>query len=123
VHLSARALRRAGWISGYLACSPSKESAAREGLLRECLRFAESRVTEEELARAKAYTLGAHAIRQQSAASVLSDIADAWLFGTLDELEGEPREIAALTAADVHGVARAFFDPERAVWGTVRGTD
>jgi zinc protease len=121
VHVSARAVRRAGWISAYLACAPSKEGAAREGLLRECLRFADSPVTDEELARAKAYTLGSLAIRQQSSASVLSDIADAWLFGTLEELESEPRDIAALTTADVHDVARTFFDPERAVWGAVRG--
>ncbi len=121
VQLGARALPRAGWLMGYLACAPSKEAAARAGLLRECRRFAEEPVTPGELARAKAYTLGSLAIRQQSAASILSDIADAWLFGTLEELAEEPRAIAALTAEDLQAVARSSFDPARAVWGVVRG--
>ena len=80
VHLASRPLRCAGWMLSYLACAPAKEDAARSGLLREWTRFAAEPVTADELARAKAYALGSLAIRQQSAASVLSDIADAWLF-------------------------------------------
>ena len=121
VHLASRTLQCAGWMLSYLACAPAKEDAARAGLLREWARLAAEPVTPEELARAKAYSLGALAIRQQNAASVLSDIADAWLFGTLAELEEEPRAIARLSAGDLHAVARDSFDPARAVWGIVRG--
>jgi predicted Zn-dependent peptidase len=79
-------------------------------------------VEPNELERARAYTLGALAIRQQSAASVLSDIADAWLLGNLDELEALPRIIAGLTQADLQAAARASIDPARAVWGIVRAS-
>jgi zinc protease len=121
VHLGARALPRAGWLAAYLACAPSKEDAARAGLMRECRRLAEEPVSADELARAKAYLLGSLAIRQQSAASVLGDIADAWQLGTLEDLDEEPRAIAALTADDLQAVARDSFDIGRAVWGVVRG--
>lgn len=121
VSLSARAFPRAGWLSSYFACAPAKESTARAGLVREWARLAKDGVTEDELVRAKAYALGSLAIRQQSAASVLSDVVDAWLFGALEELDEEPAAIAAITRDDVHRVAREGFDAGRAVWGIVRG--
>jgi zinc protease len=127
VYVGARALSRAGWLSAYLACAPQKEEAARAGLLRECRRLIDEPVSEDELGRAKAYTLGSLAIRQQSAASVLSEVADAWLFGTLEELVDEPRDIAAITADDIQAVARLGFGGARGfggvrgVWGVVRG--
>jgi zinc protease len=121
VHVGSRALRRAGWMSAYLACAPAKEEAARAGLLREFAKFADEPVTSDELERAKAYTLGSLAIRQQSTASVLSDIADAWMFGRLEDLDAEPREVSALTAADLQSVMKTGFDPDRVVWGVVRG--
>ena len=122
VSVGTRAWTRAGLLLSYIACAPSKEGAARDGLIRECIRLADDPVTDEELARAKAYTLGSLAIRQHSAAAVLSDIADAWLFGTLEELDEEPRAIAAQTGAALRDVAMASVAPGRAVWGVVRGT-
>jgi zinc protease len=121
VQLGARPLPGIGWMGAYLACAPGKERQAREGLLRECMRLANEPVTEEELARAKAYALGSLAIRQQSTSAVLSDIVDAWLFESLDELEKEPEEIAALTARDLQRVAEKSFGDGRGVWGVVRG--
>ena len=121
MHVGVRAARLAGWFASYLACAPTKEAQARTGLLREWQRLAETPVDADELARAQAYAIGSLSIRQQSAASVMSDIADAWLAGHLSELLDEPRALAAVTAADVRTVAaQALASP--AVWGVVRGT-
>ena len=73
--------RHAGAFSAYIAMSPEKEEAARSGLLGEFARLRESPVTDRELAQAKTYALGTWAIRRESAAAVMGDIADAWLFG------------------------------------------
>lgn len=121
VSVSSRSLQEGGWLSGYLACAPSKEDAARSGLLRELTKFVEEPVSSDELERARAYALGSFAIRQQSAAAVLGDVANAWLFGSLQELDDGPRIIEALTADDLQAAARASVDPARAIWGIVRG--
>ena len=62
-------------------------------------------------------------MRRESAAAVMGDIADAWLFGSsLGELmEYEPR-VRAVSAAQMLQLARAYFDPDRRVEGVVRGT-
>jgi zinc protease len=121
VSLGSRALPGAGWMGAYLACAPEKEDAARNGLIRECMRLATEPVSDEELSRAKAYTLGSLAIRQQSTGAVLSDIVDAFLFETLEELIHESEEIAALSSRDLQTVAEASFSSGTAVWGVVRG--
>ena len=115
--------RRAGAFSAYIACSPEKEEAARTGLLGEFAKLREAPVTERELSQAKTYALGTWAIRRESAAAVMGDIADAWLFGTsLRELTDYEDSVRAVTAAQMQALARAHFDPDRRVEGVVRGT-
>jgi zinc protease len=121
VQASANALVSAGWFQSYIACAPAKEQQAREGLLREWRRLVDAPVSSDELDRAKAYSLGALAIRQQHAASILADITDAWLFGTLDELEEERARLAAARVHDLWHVAQDYVRPESAIWGIVRG--
>jgi len=113
----------AGAFSAYIAMSPEKEEAARRGLLSEFARLRESAVTERELTQAKTYALGSWAIRRESAAAVMGDIADAWLFGrSLSELTEYESRVRAVSAAQMLQLARAYFDPERRVEGVVRGT-
>ena len=115
--------RRAGAFSAYIAMSPEKEDAARTGLLREFARLRESPVTERELSQAKTYALGTWAMRRESAAAVMGDIADAWLFGrSLSELSEYEARVKAVSAAQMLQLARAYFDAERRVEGIVRGT-
>jgi zinc protease len=115
--------RRAGAFSAYIAMSPEKEDAARAGLLREFARLRESPVTERELSQAKTYALGIWAIRRESAAAVMGDIADAWLFGrSLSELTEYENRVRAVSAAQMMELARRHFDPDRRVEGVVRGT-
>jgi zinc protease len=106
----------------YIATSPEKEDLARDGLLREFARLRETEVTEDELARAKRYAIGSHAIRQESGGAILGDILDAWMFGAgLSELAEYDSRISAVTRKDILDLAKEFFDPSRRVEGIVRG--
>jgi zinc protease len=121
VHAFSIERRLAGTFGAYIATSPGQEDEAREGLLAEFRRLRDEPVTEEELARAKTYAVGTHAIRQQNGGAVLADIVDAFLFGSLAELESYDADVRAVTAASMQSVAQDFFDQRRRVEGIVRG--
>ena len=111
----------AGTFNAYIATSPEKEGVARDGLLREIGMLRDDLVTDEELQRAKTYALGVHAIRQQSGGAVLSEMVDAWLFGSLGELTEYEQRVRAVTAEGVRDTARRYVDDSRRVEGIVRG--
>lgn len=114
--------KAAGTFAAYIATSPAKEATAREGLLREFARFTESDVSTAELERARTYAIGTWQIRQSSGASVLADVAEAWLHASLADLERYPADLAGVTPARMRAVAQRWFDPDRRVEGIVRGT-
>jgi zinc protease len=112
----------AGMFMAYIATSPEKEERARDGLLREIERLTKERVGDDELERGKRYTIGTHAIRQESGASLLGSMVEAWLLGEgLEELELHDERVEAITAEEIIEVAREFLDPARRVEGIVRG--
>ncbi len=113
--------RLAGVFGAYIATSPDLEETARRGLLAEFAKLRDEPVSAEELERAKTYAVGTHAIRQQSGGAVLGEIIDAWLLGSLAELDQFTDRIRAVTPADMQRVARRYFDEGRAVQGIVRG--
>ena len=113
--------RLAGTFGAYIATSPEQESAARDGLLAEFRRLRDEPVTVDELRQAQRYTIGVHAIRQQSGGAVLADLVDAFLFGTLGELSEYDARVNAVTAESMLEVARRYFDPSRRVEGIIRG--
>ncbi len=113
--------RRTGMFVTYIAMSPEKEEPAREGLLRELQRFREEPVLAGEIARAQTYAIGIHAIRRQSGGFLLSDMIDAWLLGSLDELSTYEQRIEAVTPEQMQIVAHKYFDVTRRVEGVVRG--
>ena len=121
VHAFASERRAAGTFNAYIATSPDKEVVAREGLLVELGKLREDPVSDEELHRAKTYAIGTHAIRQQSGGAVLGEMVDAWMFGTLRELDEYERRIRAVTARGIRDTARQYFDAARRVEGIVRG--
>ena len=116
------ARRAAGTFGAYIATSPEKESAARDGLLREFQRLRDEPVSAEELERAQTYAVGVHAIQQQSGSSVLAEVVDSWLFGELSDLETFERNVRAVTATTMQQLAQRYFDPDRRVEGIVRGS-
>ncbi len=115
--------RRAGSVfASYIATSPAREDEARAGLMGEFSRLREAPPSDEEVARAKRYLIGTHAIAQQTGSTVLGELVDAWLFGSgLHEREQFEASIDAVTAHDVQQVAIDYFDPQRVVEGLVRG--
>ncbi len=115
--------RVAGLFVSYIATSPEKEGVARTGLLAEFEKLRDQAVTEEELARAKEYVVGSHAISQESGGALLGEMLDAWMFGGgLDELLQHDTRVRAVTADQMRDVARKYFDPKKRVEGIVRGT-
>ncbi len=112
----------AGMFVAYIATDPAREDEARHTLLAEFARLRDQPVTEEELGRAVRYTLGSHAIAQQSGAVVLGGMLDAWLYGEgLEELDAFDAAVRAVTAERIQGYAVEAFDPLRRVEGVVRG--
>ena len=111
----------AGQFIAYIATSPEKEEQARLGLLDEIGKLRDCPVTLDELERARTYALGTHAIRKESGGALMGDIADAWLFGALEELDEFDARVRALTAADLQDIAQRCFDVSRCVEGAVRG--
>lgn len=111
----------AGQFVVYIATSPEKEEQARCGLLAEIEKLREAPVTKDELHRARTYALGSWAIRQEGGGAVMGDIADAWLFGALEDLSEFEARVRAVTAADLQSVAVEYFDAARCVEGVVRG--
>ncbi len=123
VHASHVSRLMGGMFLSYIAMSPEKEDAARQGLLREFARLRQAPVTGEELERAKTYAAGTHAIAQQSGAVVVSEIIDAWVYGEgLSELDEWEARIRDVTAADIQRLATTYFDDTRRVEGIIRGT-
>jgi len=111
----------AGQFVAYIATSPEKEEQARRGLLEEIEKLRAAPVTDDELHRARTFALGSWAIRQESGGAVMSDIADAWMFGSLDELTAFETHVRAVTAADLQSVAVDYLDATHRMEGVVRG--
>jgi predicted Zn-dependent peptidase len=115
--------RRAGSFIAYIATSPAQEEEARRGLLREFARLRDGDVTEQELAIAREYAIGTHAISRQSGASVLAEIVDAWLLGRgLAELDEHDARVRAVTPRAMRELARKYFEESRVVQAVVRGS-
>src|ERR1700694_3003040 len=114
--------RLAGIFVSYIATSPEKEEIARSGLLAEVGKLRDQPVGEDELSRAKQYTIGTHAIAQELGGAVLAEMLDAWMFGAgLHELTEHDSRVRSVTAEQMRDVARRYFDPARRVEGIVRG--
>jgi zinc protease len=122
VHAGASEKRLGGIFVSYIATSPEKEEVARAGLLAEFAKLREHGVSDDEIARAKEYTIGAHAISQELSATLLSEMLDAWMFGAgLEEILEYDTRVRAVTADQMRELAERYFDPQRRVEGIVRG--
>jgi zinc protease len=115
--------RDAGTFVGYIATSADRAAEARSGLLHELGRIRDEPPSEEELERARRYTIGAWQIRTQANAAQLSDLAAALMIGDgLDEITAFEQRINAVARDDVQAAARHWFDEGRLVEGVVRGS-
>jgi zinc protease len=115
--------RSAGMFISYIATSPEKEEIARAGLLAEFAKLRDAPVTEAELAQAKEYAIGTHAIRSQSGGALLGEMIDAWLFGRgLSEIDEHDARIRRVTSSDMQQLASRYFVESALVQAVIRGT-
>jgi len=115
--------RNAGMFISYIATSPEKEEIARAGLLAEFAKLREAPVTDAELAQAKEYAIGTHAIRSQSGGALLGELIDAWLFGRgLGEIDEHDARIRRVSASEMQEVASRYFVESALVQSVIRGT-
>lgn len=113
--------RDGGALLTYIATSPEREEEARAAMLTELGRFAEDRVSEQEMAEGVNYLSGQAEISRQSAGAVMGEIVDAWLAGEgLAELEDPAARYRSVTAEAIRDVAASAFSGARAE-GVVRG--
>jgi zinc protease len=123
VQAAASGKRVAGIFLSYIATSPDKEGAARQGLLAEFAKLRDVPVAADELSRAKEYIVGSNAISKESGAALLGEMLDAWMFGEgLHELLEYDSRVRAVTPDQMRDIARKYFDPDKRVEGIVRGT-
>jgi zinc protease len=115
--------RDAGAFIGYIATSPDRAEEARSALLRELARLRDEPPSEDELERARRYTIGSWHIRTQTNAAQLSDLAAALMIGEgLAEITEFEARTRAIRRDDVLAAARRWFDETRVVEGVVRGS-
>jgi zinc protease len=113
----------AGAFVGYIATSPEREDEARNSLLEELEKIRQERLSDEELERAKRYTIGTWHIRSQTNAAQLGDLMNALLIGEgLREIREYEERVRAVTTEQIREVAERYFDQERMVQAVVRGT-
>jgi zinc protease len=113
--------RRAGAMVGYVATSPDREDEARQAMLAELDRLAGTPPGADETERARQYAAGLVALGRQHGSSVAVELADAWAHGTLNDFEREEARRRAVTAEEIHAVAREVFQPAIRAEYVVRG--
>jgi zinc protease len=105
-----------GYIVVYLACSPSKLPAAREGIRSELERVVGDGVAEEEVERAITYLIGVHEISLQRRSVVASALAFHEAYGIgFDQHRRYAATMRRVTAADVQRVATEYLRWDLAV--------
>jgi zinc protease len=115
--------RNAGMFISYIATGPEKEEIARAGLLAEFAKLRAEPVTSAELAQAKEYAIGTHAIRSQSGGALLNELFEAWLFGKgLSEIDEHDSRIRRVTAIEMQALANRYFVESALVQTVIRGT-
>ena len=113
---------RAGVFCAYIATSPEKEEAAKQGLLNEFSRFRAALVGEDELETAKRYISGMYQIYLQTNSALVRQYAKAELLGRgVEEVEEYPEKINQVTTEQVRDIARKYFDEAGLATGVVRG--
>jgi zinc protease len=73
--------------------------------------------------RAKSFLLGTRAIRHQWGGSVLTEMVNAWMFGSLEELAAYESRIGAVTACSLKAVATRYLNPDLRVEAIIRGVE
>jgi len=102
-----------GFFAVYIACAPEKLDAARDGIFAEFDRVLQQVPGEAELARARRYLIGNHAIDRQRSSSRATHVALDARYGLgPGASQSYPEDIAAVDGNAVLGAARRVLDLE-----------
>ncbi len=113
---------RAGAFIAYIGTSPEREEEARDGLIEQLGLLTTEVLSEDEVERAKRYTIGSWQIASQTNAAQLGHLVNAILLGTgLDEIHQFEARTRAVTGESMRAAAAKYIDPTRVVEGVVRG--
>ncbi|MEK6598116.1 MAG: pitrilysin family protein, partial [Gemmatimonadota bacterium] len=114
--------RTGGGLVSYIATAPGRETEAREQMLVELERFAESESSAREIHGAIGYLVGQSEVRRQSASAIAGELLGAFLSGTgLEELGAQEAALRAVTPGAVRQLAARFLSPAARAEGVVRG--
>lgn len=117
-----RSRQDAGNVIAYTSTAPENAEKARELLLQECRRFQEERVTEQELASAKASLQGEYVIERQTFGAQAGEWAALAVYGLApEESQKYLDQLDAVTASEIQAVAQKYLDTERYWLGLVSG--
>ena len=105
-----------GYFSFYSGTEPSKVDQVEKEFLNEVAELCKNGLSQEELDRAKAKTLGHKKIGRQELSALGMNAALDELFGLgFDHYLAEEKEISAVTVEDTRRVAQTYFKPENMV--------
>lgn len=105
-----------GYFGTYIACSPEKGKKSIELMLKELDRISHSKVSAEELDRAKNYLIGKHHIGLQKNSGICSQYLFNQLYGVpLDEVERYAELLSDVTPEAVLALAQDIFSQKKAM--------
>src|SRR5262249_2587882 len=114
---------RAGAILTYTAFAPENEMKVRDALEKEFDRLRKEGVTDDEVKKAVAYSIGEHAIALQTRVGTVLEYARAIYTGTgVQDVQAYDASIRKVTGAQVRVASRLFLDPANLRVAVVRGT-
>jgi len=113
---------RGGAVYTYSAFSPENESAVRSALEREIERIRKDGVTEEEVRKAIAYSVGSHDMGMQTHDSIVLEYARTVYSGAgVQSVAKYSEQIRQVTPQMVQDVVRKYLDPAQLRVAVVRG--
>jgi zinc protease len=123
VRLVNSAYSRSGAVFTYTAFSPENEMKVREALEMEFARLRKEGVTQEEVTKAIAYSVGEHEIGLQTRVGQVLEYARAIYAGTgVQDVQTYSANVRRVTAEQVKTAAGVYLDPQQLKVAIVRGT-
>jgi zinc protease len=123
VRMANIAYSRGGAILTYTAFSPENEMKVRESLEQEFDLLRKEGVTEDEVRKAIAYSIGEHAIALQTRVGTVLEYARSIYTGMgVEDVQTYDAQISKVTTEQVRVASRLFLDPANLTVAIIRGT-
>jgi zinc protease len=122
VRTSTASLSRSGTVFTYSAFSPENETKVREALDIEFDRLRKEGVTDDEVKKAVAYSVGEHEIAMQTRLGTVLEYARSIYMGTgVQDVQNFSSSIRKVTAEQVKTAAQVYLDPKALRVAVIKG--